>query len=163
MASYFMLAFGYFWARQPDEMLRWSREALAIDPSFSRAHMAMAGAYWQKGMYEAEIAELEKVRDAWGGSTGGIGRAYAELGRVDEARRVLKELQERAQREYVSPIWFADLYVGLGETRQAIQMLEQAYETRDASLVHIKVNPAWDLLRSDPGFKTLLRKMNLDG
>jgi hypothetical protein len=49
--------------------------------------------------------------------------------------------------------------VGLGEKDKAFEWLEKSYE--DRSLGAIKVNPAYDPLRSDPRFADLLRRTNL--
>jgi hypothetical protein len=53
----------------------------------------------------------------------------------------------------------ARIYVGLGKKDKAFEWLEKGYE--DRSIGAIKVEPAYDPLRSDPRFADLLRRMNL--
>jgi hypothetical protein len=48
---------------------------------------------------------------------------------------------------------------GLGEKEKEIEWLEKGYD--DRSIGSIKVDPAYDPLRSDPHFTDLLRRMNL--
>ncbi len=52
--------------------------------------------------------------------------------------------------------------MGLGQKDQAFKWLEKAYEERDFWITFIKVAPYFDSLRSDPRFKILLKKMNLE-
>jgi hypothetical protein len=60
----------------------------------------------------------------------------------------------------------AAIYGGLFElvfafaAAKAIQVLDQAYDERDAEMVQLYTNPAFDSLRSDPRFKALLRRIN---
>jgi hypothetical protein len=52
--------------------------------------------------------------------------------------------------------------LALGENNQGFRLLERAYEERDYLLSQIKVSPSFDSVRSDPRFKALLKKMNLE-
>jgi hypothetical protein len=63
----------------------------------------------------------------------------------------------------VSPEQVAMTYTNLGEKDEAFAWLERAYEARSAFLaVGVLTSPAYDPLRSDPRFATLLKKMNLE-
>jgi hypothetical protein len=55
----------------------------------------------------------------------------------------------------------ATVYAGLGEKEEALAWLEKAYEARSDFIVFIKVDPAWDDLRSDPRFQDVLRRIGL--
>jgi len=63
-----------------------------------------------------------------------LASALAEGGRVDEARTLLRELDERATREYVPPFDRALVLVGLGEDEAALDALERAVQERNAFL-----------------------------
>jgi hypothetical protein len=54
-----------------------------------------------------------------------------------------------------------EIHSRLNENDRAINLLNQAYEARDHQMAQLKVNPAFDSLRSDPHFAELLRLMNL--
>jgi hypothetical protein len=55
----------------------------------------------------------------------------------------------------------ADNYVHLGQKDQALDYLEKAFEVHDGWLLFIKPSPRYDMLRSEPRFINLLRKMKL--
>jgi hypothetical protein len=62
----------------------------------------------------------------------------------------------RADEVYVS------IYYALAEnTEQALSWLERAYELRRPNLLHATVHPAFDLLRADPRFQDLMRRIGL--
>jgi hypothetical protein len=53
----------------------------------------------------------------------------------------------------------AAVYAGLGDKDKAIHWLNQAYLQRDDGLGNLRIDPNWEMLRSDPRFQDLLRKM----
>jgi len=83
-------------------------------------------------------------------------------GKRSEARKRLNNIIEYAKENFVSPISLAGVYVGLGEKEEAFSWLEKGYSEKDAGLSYLKANPVFDPLRSDPRFKTLLKKVGLD-
>ncbi len=62
-----------------------------------------------------------------------------------------------AEHSYVSPYHQALIHVGLGEREEALQLLREAYEIKDAWLVWLGVEPQLDPLRGEPAFEELLR------
>jgi uncharacterized protein HemY len=78
-----------------------------------------------------------------------------------EAREILGELSQQAKRQYVMPSAMAIAYSDLADNKQAFVWLEKAYEERDPWLgLTIQSEPAFDPLRSDPRFQSLLQRMN---
>ncbi len=74
---------------------------------------------------------------------------------------LLEELKEASKRGYVSPMYFVWKHSYLNQKEQALAWLEKAYEERNVGLTFIKVSPVLDrLLRDDPRFQSLLRRMN---
>ena len=82
-------------------------------------------------------------------------------GRLAEAQQVLDQLKGRTTRPNASPIGIAIIYAGLGDNDRSLLWLEKAYEERSGGLVHLKVDPVFDSLRSDFRFQDLLRRINL--
>ena len=113
-------------------------------------------------MYKEGIAELEKSLAVNPGETlalSWVGYADAREGRRTNAENVLDQLDELSKREYVSALTRVTVYAALGEKDKSFEWLEKAYGER--FLMHIKTDPAFDPLRSDPRFADLLRRMNL--
>src|SRR5207247_11130986 len=76
---------------------------------------------------------------------------------------VIDELKELSKRRYVSEYRVAAIYAGLGEMEQAFEWLEQAFEDRDSWLIWLNADPVFDVIRSDPRFTKLLRRIGLGG
>jgi hypothetical protein len=94
-------------------------------------------------------------------SLAGLGQVAARRGRVEEARAVLQELDERAKTRYISPVAQAGLYVSLGEADKAFEWMDRAYDDRRGWLAYLKIEPMLDGIRTDPRFARLLERMRL--
>jgi hypothetical protein len=83
--------------------------------------------------------------------------------RVDQAwmRLQLDELKDRERTKYVSPLDFARTYAQLGDTEQTFKYLDAAFTDRSPGLVFLKVDRAWDLVRSDARFAAAVRQVGL--
>jgi TolB-like protein len=157
------LGFVYWCARRNDQAIEQFEKALELDPNFAQAHMDLGMAYLEKGMHEPAIASLRKAAEL---SQGGsfflsiLGKAYATGAYRDEAQEILKQLQDRARQEYVTPYGVSRIWAALGEKDEALHWLEKSYRERAAGMAFLKVDPGVDTLRTDPRFGVLLRRMN---
>ncbi len=52
--------------------------------------------------------------------------------------------------------------MALGEKERGYALLEKACAERTSALRSIKVNPIYDFMCSDPGFKSLLKCLNFE-
>jgi hypothetical protein len=55
----------------------------------------------------------------------------------------------------------AESYAALQAKRPALAALEQCYVKREPGLIYLKVDPAWDSLRSEPAFQNLEHRIGL--
>jgi hypothetical protein len=90
-----------------------------------------------------------------------LGYAYGVSGKTEEAQGVLNALAALAKQKYVPAYDFAEMHLSLGETEEAFEWLEKAYQERSRALVLIKVEPRLDRLRGDPRFVDLLQRVGL--
>lgn len=117
-----------------------------------------------QGRYEEAITGCEGALRMYGAVPmirACLGMIYGFVGRTADARVVLAQIERDASATYVSPIYRAWVYMGLGETDQAFQWLDRAIDLRDPHILHLPAKPVYDRLRGDPRFDGLLRKMRL--
>src|SRR5262245_60075863 len=158
------LASALLGAGRHDEALAVALAALAIDPSYARARATLGWVYLKSGRSAEGVEELEKAVELAPNATiwlAELGQAYALAGRVDKARAVLKRLDERSRLSYVAPYHVAYVYAGLGEQDAAMDWLERAFEERSGAVYGIKGSFLFTMLRANPRFTALLKKMNL--
>jgi serine/threonine-protein kinase len=157
-----LLGWAYHYARQPERAIEQFRKTLDVEPRLSLARWGLGVAYAVSGQYDSALAALQPVVESRPDVTGDLGYAYARAGRRDDARRALNGLTARARREYVSPLAFAAIHIGLGEAGRALDWIEKAYAERNSDLIYARIDPYFDALRSEPRFLALLKKMGLD-
>jgi serine/threonine protein kinase/tetratricopeptide (TPR) repeat protein len=161
------LALGYrfYYAHQYPEAIEQIQKTLAMEATFVPAHVYLGRAYEQRGTYPVAIAEMRKALDLSEGDTNelaALGHAYAVAHQVAEAKKILDQLKERSQQTYVQPSLIALIHVGLADKNQAFDWMQKAYEDRSAGLLYLKVDPAFDSVRSDPRFQDLLHRVGLN-
>lgn len=158
----FSLGWRLYMARQYDRAIQQLRNTLEMDSSYELPHLVLGLAYEQKGDFVPAIAELRKAVDISHGTPlmlSALANAYARSGNRPETENLLATLVSESKRSYVSPYYFAIVYIGLRENDQALNWLEKAYTDRSNGLVFLKVDPALDNLRTNARFQALLQKL----
>ena len=140
-----------------DEAITQLQKTLERIPKSQRAYAGLAEVYAKRGDWSRAIATYEEGRP--GPAAPWLGYMYAVSGRRPEALHVLAALEKRAQQQYVVPQSFAVVELGLGRADQAMAWLEKAYEERGFEALGFPLLS--DLLREDPRFQDLRRRMGL--
>jgi len=81
-------------------------------------------------------------------------------GHLDEARKILEQLQEVSKQRYVTPYIIGRIYAALKDKDEAFRWLETAYKECASWMIFLRTDPHFDVLRPDPRFQDLLRRMN---
>jgi TolB-like protein/DNA-binding winged helix-turn-helix (wHTH) protein/Tfp pilus assembly protein PilF len=151
-----------YFSRQYDRAIEKLRAVLEVDPNFLHAHI-LAFVYVQKGMFADAQADLEKWRrvDDTPWSLAQSAYVFGRSGQQAEARRALEKLEQLNRRHQIDPAPILIAYVGMGNKDEALAWLEKAYSQHSNVLTTLKVDPAFDPLRSDPRFQDLLRRVGL--
>jgi serine/threonine-protein kinase len=152
----------FYHARRYDQAVEQCGKILELEPDSVGAHDCLGLSYLAKKMYEQAIAECQRAVDLSGNDLNravGLARAHALAGNKAETLKVLNQLRARARRSYVPASLFAQIHLALGEKKQGLAWLETAYADRDAYLTQLKVDPAFDSVRSDPAFQDLMRRL----
>ena len=89
-----------------------------------------------------------------------LARAYGAMGNVEEARKVVRAMEEVAKRRFISEHDFALAYSGWNRAEE-LRWLEKAYASRAGLLVYLRVDSVWDDLRADPAFQGIVRKIGI--
>ena len=90
---------------------------------------------------------------------GALGHAYGVAGQKAKAENVLREIEQLSRDRYFPGFQSALVYIGLGRKEEALTSLNRSYEERYPGMIHIKVEPRLDPLRSDPQFKKLAQSI----
>jgi serine/threonine protein kinase/Flp pilus assembly protein TadD len=154
----------YYFARQYDEALQELQKVLELDPKFPVPYWGIGMCYEQLKKYPEALAQFQKGIELSGQGTNGIAslaHAYGLAGQGAEARKILAELKDRSKTKYVSSYQFAVIYLGLGQNERGIAALEEAYRERSTLLGYLKMDPRFDVIRSDPRFQELLGRIHL--
>ncbi len=150
-----------YWARRFDEALTSIMATLEMDPANALTQLWLARTYLAAGRAREAAAILER-----GGETAGrspyllslLGAAYADLGRREEALRLLEEIRGQG----ASPSFQAGLLSRLGETEASLDRYEEALKSEGGIAAFMGVDPLYDGLRGHPRFRAILATIGLD-
>ncbi len=155
----------HMFAGRDEEGAAQLQRTLELDPDFIYAHSALAECYLHAGRHDEAVAEMERATELAGWDTPSAllarGYVYAAVGRTAEARALLREVERRAAREFVSPYGIARIYVHLGETEKALRWLDAACDEREGELLHVLSGRELTPLRSHPGYEKLVRRVGI--
>ena len=152
-----------YFSRQYDRAIEQFRSVLRKEPNFGRASIVVY-AYLEKGMFEHALADAEIFRRDYGEGPWHwslLAYIYGRTGQIEKARRELEKLEKLSRHESLDPVIMLWAHLGMSNKEEALADLEKAYSEHLAILTTLKVEPAFDPLRSDPRFQDLLRRVGL--
>jgi tetratricopeptide (TPR) repeat protein len=153
----------FYYSRQYDRAIEQFSAVLDMDPKFPHALMVI-DAYIEKGMYAEALARLEANRRESGDVPwihAKLAHVYGRSGQKEKAREELEKLEKSNRDGPMDPAIFVVANLDAGDKKGALTLLEKAYSQHSNILTTIKVDPAYDALRSDPRFEELLRRVGL--
>ena len=114
-------------------------------------------------MFQEGLDELKKF-EAISNSTDPLilsemAYACAGAGKTQEAKAILQRLQQMSKQAFVDPYLIATIYAGLGDKEQALVWLDKSYAIKSSFLSSARAEPKFDLLRNDPHFVNLLKRV----
>jgi len=152
------MAWALYMARDFEGALVQSWKTLAVEPNFAAAQHALGLAHGQLGDTSEARIELRNACSCSGGHPiplASLGHAYAVSGDEEEARKILRQLEQMSATRSISPYWSALVYAGLRETSRALEALARGFDVRDPWIVWVGVDPRFDSLRRHPAFAHL--------
>lgn len=148
-------------AGRSEEAKEQFRKTLEMDPTFYPTHFMFGQVLELNGDLEAAQIEYAKVSpaDQTPAFLAMMARIHILSGRVDEGRRILAELTERARTGYVPAHPLAVIHLALGEKEEALRLLENSSDERGIFLGtfgSILTDKRLDALRGEPRFQKLI-------
>jgi len=148
-----------------DEARKALNEVIEAAPTFWRAYVELGSVELLEGNYSEAAVLYERGREIAGEIVwvdGFVGRAYGRAGDAERAREELRRLEERAKSGYVSPMGFARIYKGLGDTDRVFEWLAVAAEQKDPFFALMSMdNLGWGDVHADPRWQPFEEMMDL--
>ncbi|HET9479784.1 MAG TPA: tetratricopeptide repeat protein, partial [Pyrinomonadaceae bacterium] len=161
--SRFALAWCSYHGRRYEEAHRFISSTLENEPRNLMMRYVLSFVLSRLSRHDEAIEAAEKCVEMLGKAShtlGRLGAAQAAAGNLDEAQKVLDEMDQLSTRRYVSPYHLALVTCALGRKEAALDLLEQAYDTGDAKVMWMGVDPELDSLHGHPRFNDLLQKLD---
>ena len=159
-----LLGMSYYFSRKFDESIVEGKKTLNMAPDYLPVYLWLGMSYEQKGEYQEAIDILVRGKNLTSGADTKISallaHVYAKAGKTALSTSELDEIKIKAKRQYVSAFNMARINLGLGNTEEALNWLEKAYDERSTWLTWINVDPSFDDLRSEPRFQAIIEQMN---
>jgi DNA-binding winged helix-turn-helix (wHTH) protein/TolB-like protein/Tfp pilus assembly protein PilF len=149
------------YARRFDEAAAQLKSVVRMDPSYPHVRFYLAVSLLYASHLEEASTEARALAAAGGNVESLEALIEARAGRLEPLRRYIPKLLRAAGSGTAKPDAVALAYGWLGDKDQAFRWLERDFQAHDFYLVFLKVDPAFDPLRSDPRFGDLLRKVGL--
>ena len=140
------------------------------NPKDGQTHLQLSDCYYRTGRYREEIEELGKTAALYGQPEieTRLKQAYAASGYQAALRQWARELEQmQTKKQLYMPSYLASVYGELGEKERALYWLEEAYNSHMARglgsdlLPWLKTDPRLQLIRNDPRYFDLLRRVKL--
>lgn len=148
------LARALYWGRRYDEAISQSKRTLQIDPKFGIALFWLEGSLRHKGMFKEAVVLRQALATPEEARV--IAQKYQRLG----FPALLRESGEMFKKDGAF-VEAARCFAQLGDKEQALSLLEECYRRRCYSMVTIKAEPDFDVLRADPRYQDLERRIGL--
>ncbi len=156
--GYFTLGLDAWYAGLLDESIAAYRKSLELNPQYPSAHYRIGRIYLERGKADSALAEMMKETDSFWRAYGLLQARYAQA-REQEANTDLENFIKEYQHD--SAFQIAEFYAYRGETDNAFEWLERAYDQRDGGLANIKGDPLLRNIEKDPRYAAFMKKMKL--
>ena len=167
------LGWTYYYAGNYDAAMSQYEKVLEQYPKFERVYSRKIEVYEQQGRYDEAIAQWQQwasLPEDWREKKrrqvifeilqSGKARESAEVYWTNRLRMVEELKKDPESVPYLS-YEKAGFYAMLGKKKEALALLQQAYQDRDDGLIKLAVNPRFKSLRSDKEFIDLVKKIGL--
>jgi len=150
----------FLYSDRLDDAVGAAKRTLTLDPNYNYVEPTLARIYREQGKLDDALALYLKAQQGAHEPNAGLAIAYARLGRITEAQRMLQQLIDKANRGYVAGEQIASVFVALDNRDEAFRWLNRAVDEHSGNPIatYRELHP----LYSDSRFPLLLRRMGID-
>ena len=150
----------FLYSDRLDDAVGAAKRTLTLDPNYNYVEPTLARIYREQGKLDDALALYLKAQQGTHEPNAGLAIAYARLGRITEAQRMLQQLIDKANRGYVAGEQIASVFVALDNHDEAFRWLNRAVDEHSGNPIatYRELHP----LYSDSRFPQLLRRMGID-
>jgi tetratricopeptide (TPR) repeat protein len=137
------------------------KKTIALDPSIPGSYYDLSEIYFITGRDKEAVEYYSKYMEVFGdrGAADRIRKAFAENGRTGALNAIIENELATTKNNYA----IAKHYALLGEKDQVFSALEKAFTERTFQVLQIGVDPGLDVVRDDPRYRELAKRLNLPG
>ncbi len=134
------------------------KKSIGMFPEHAGNYFRIARVYLQTGKYEEAIESVLPFAEQPLFSPT-LAYAYAISGKKEKAQEILGDILKNLGQQHFSLVQIAEVYVAIGDKKQAFFWLDKTLSEIDYTLSMLRVLPELDPLRSDPRFTELLTRV----
>jgi serine/threonine protein kinase/Tfp pilus assembly protein PilF len=149
-------------SRRYHQAIEQCKRTIELDKNFSPAYFDLAVSYMATGDIENALKAIEKMHELDQNplrQTMMMAFVHAAKGEDAEALEWKQRFVALAGQMHVPPTLFALLEGQLGNVDRAVEIVEQAIDNHDSTLVYLQCEAAWDPIRGHPRYPQLLAKL----
>jgi tetratricopeptide (TPR) repeat protein len=149
-----------YFAERYDEAMAHVRKTLEVE-SYFLAHLLIGRIYTAQKMYPEALASIETaiaMEGRYPELVASLGYIYGMMGQNKKARAILAELKSIAEKEFVAPVFLAEVCLALGDYDKALEYAEEFFRMR-GELAELLVGPRFAALRRDYRFGEMLERV----
>ena len=150
-------------SRRYDEAIELARRALELDPNAAFALAFQGLAYGEQHRFKEAIDNLHRASQLHNTPTISALEAHvlAIAGRKEEARNLVRQVEQAYKDRYFCPYEIGNVYISLGDTDTAYQWFRKGVADRADCMAWLGVEPWIDPFRMDPRYARLLGEIGL--
>ena len=150
-------------SRRYDEAIELAQKGLEFEPDSAFILAFQGVAYAEQGRLKEAVDNLERAARLDNSLTILALQAHvlAVAGRTEQAKALIRQVQDAARHRYFCPYEIATVYVSLGDHDTAYNLFRKGTDEHADCMAWLGVEPWLDAFRSDPRYGSLLRDIGL--
>jgi tetratricopeptide (TPR) repeat protein len=149
----------YYYDGQYEEAIRVVNEAFEIQKDYVISYYILGKSYLALGKTKEAIETHKKLTELYPWWTSALGCTYAEVGRKEEAEKILNDIMESKNMDQWNAWQIVALAAALGKNDIAFEYIKR--KPQFAWLGGLPVMPEYENLRDDPRYYELIERFNL--